>query len=138
MEGTTCEYVPIEFPAVANIDITNALIEAAEKLNNKWHAGVVQCKDSFYGQHSPQRMPSGYELINKWDAWVKAGCLASEMESAALFIVSQVLGARAGCVLNVVWNQEREKTGMDNPKCHDTEAAIKAAVEAVRILLKRE
>jgi len=134
-EGTTREYVPIEFPAVANIDITNALIEAAKKLNQKWHAGIVQCKDSFYGQHSPDRMPAGFDLKNKWDAWLKSGCLASEMESASLYIVSQILGAKAGCVLNVVWNQEREKAGMSNPHCHDTEAAIKTAVEAVRILI---
>ena len=138
MEGTTREYVPIEFPAVANLDITNALAQAAKKLGQNWHAGIVHCKDSFYGQHSPNRMPAGFELTNKWDAWVKAGCLASEMESAALFIVSQTLGARAGCVLNVVWNQERAKAGMDNPHCHDTEAAIKTAVEAVRILIKEE
>ncbi|MCL2805164.1 MAG: nucleoside phosphorylase [Treponema sp.] len=94
MEGTTREYVPIEFPAVANLDITNALVQGAKKLGQTWHAGIVQCKDSFYGQHSPDRMPIGYELNDKWNAWVKAGCLASEMESAALFIVSQILGAR--------------------------------------------
>jgi len=134
-EGTSKEYVPIEFPAVANLDVTNALVKAATNLNLKWHAGIVQCKDSFYGQHSPERMPSGFELRDKWEAWIKAGCLASEMESASLFIVSQILGARAGCVLNVVWNQEREKAGMSNPHSHDTEAAIKTAVEAVRILL---
>jgi len=135
MEGTTKEYVPIEFPAVANLDITNALVQAAKNLKQKWHAGIVQCKDSFYGQHSPERMPAGYELLDKWEAWKKAGCLASEMESSTLYIVSQILGARAGCVLNVVWNQEREKAGMSNPHCHDTEAAIKTAVEAVRILI---
>ena len=138
MEGTSKEYVPIEFPAVANLDVTNALIEAAKKLNAQWHAGIVQCKDSFYGQHSPQRMPSGDELKSKWDAWIKAGCLASEMESSALFIVSQILGARSGCVLNVVWNQERESRGMSNPHSHDTSFAIKTAVEAVRILIERE
>jgi len=138
MEGTTKEYVPIEFPAVANLDITNALIDAAKNLNQKWHAGIVQCKDSFYGQHDPERMPAGFELLGKWEAWIKAGCLASEMESAAIFIVSQILGARAGCVLNTVWNQEREKAGMDNPRCHDTEGAIKTAVEAVRILIERD
>jgi uridine phosphorylase len=138
MEGTTKEYVPIEFPAVANLDITNALVEAAKKLGQKWHAGVVQCKDSFYGQHSPEKMPAGYELMNKWEAWIKAGTLASEMESSTLYIVSQILGARAGCVLNVVWNQEREKAGMSNPHCHDTENAIKTAVEAIRILIERE
>ena len=109
MEGTTKEYVPIEFPAVANLDVTNALVKAAKKLKAQYHAGIVQCKDSFYGQHSPDRMPAGYELINKWDAWLKAGCLASEMESSTLYIVSQILGARAGCVLSVVWNQERER-----------------------------
>ena len=135
MEGTTKEYVPIEFPAVANLDVTNALVKAAGKLGAQWHAGIVQCKDSFYGQHSPDRMPAGYELMNKWDAWIKAGCLASEMESSTLYIVSQILGARAGCVLSVVWNQERERNGMSNPHCHDTSLAIQAAVEAVRTLI---
>lgn len=142
MEGTTKEYVPIEFPAVANLELTNALVAAAQKAahkkNVKWHAGIVQCKDSFYGQHSPQRMPAGNDLMEKWDAWIKAGCLASEMESAALYIVSQILGARAGCILNVVWNQERERNGMSNPRCHDTSLAIETAVEAVRILIERE
>ena len=138
MEGTSREYVPIEFPAVANLDITSALVQAAKNLNARWHAGIVQCKDSFYGQHSPDRMPAGYELKDKWDAWIKAGCLASEMESAALFIVSQTLGARAGCILNVLWNQERERLGMDNPKSHDTSLAIKTAIEAVRILIENE
>jgi uridine phosphorylase len=136
MEGTTREYVPIEFPAVANLDITNALVKAAGKLGAQWHAGIVQCKDSFYGQHSPDRMPAGYELRDKWEAWKKAGCLASEMESSTLYIVSQILGARAGCVLNVIWNQERERNGMSNPHCHDTSLAIKTAVEAVRMMIQ--
>jgi len=136
MEGTTKEYVPIEFPAVANLDVTNALVKAAKKLGAQWHAGIVQCKDSFYGQHSPDRMPAGYELMNKWEAWIKAGCLASEMESSTLYIVSQILGARAGCVLSVIWNQERERNGLSNPHCHDTSLAIQAAVEAVRILMQ--
>jgi uridine phosphorylase len=112
-------------------------VDAAKNLGQNWHAGIVQSKDSFYGQHSPQRMPSGFELNNKWEAWLKAGCLASEMECAALFIVSQIIGARAGCVLNVLWNQEREKAGMSNPHSLDTEPAIKTAVEAIRILLER-
>jgi len=135
MEGTTKEYVPVEFPAIANLDVTNALVKAAKNMKAQWHAGIVQCKDSFYGQHSPDRMPAGYELMNKWDAWIKAGCLASEMESSTLYIVSQILGARAGCVLNVIWNQERERNGMSNPHCHDTGLAIQTAVEAVRILI---
>jgi len=138
MEGTTREYVPIEFPAVANLDVTNALVQAAKNLGATWHAGVVQCKDSFYGQHEPERMPAGAALLEKWDAWVKAGCLASEMESATLYIVSQILGVRAGCILNVIWNQEREKTGLDNIPNHDNTLAIQAAIDAVRILIETD
>ncbi|SHJ88451.1 uridine phosphorylase [Propionispora hippei] len=137
MEGTSKEYVPIEYPAVADFDVTCALVAAARQLNKPFHTGVVQCKDSFYGQHNPGRMPVGAELLNKWDAWIKAGCLASEMESAALYTVAGVLRARAGCVLSVVWNQEREKAGLSNEPVHDTQAAIEVAVEAVRILISQ-
>ena len=99
MEGTSKEYAPIEYPAVADIQVTNALIQAAKKLGQDYHVGVVQCKDAFYGQHSPETKPVGYELMNKWDAWVKCGCLASEMESAALYIVGSCLRVRVGTVL---------------------------------------
>ena len=137
MEGTTKEYVPVEFPAVADLEVTNALVAAAKSLGVTWHAGVVQSKDSFYGQHNPERMPAGRELAEKWDAWVKAGCLASEMETAALFIVSQMLGARAGCVLSVLWNQEREKMGPENLNGEGMERVIGVAVEAVKRLIER-
>lgn len=137
-EGTTKEYVPVEFPAVSNLQTTNALVQACKNLGVPWHAGVVQCKDSFYGQHDPDRMPAGYELRDKWGAWLKAHCLASEMESATLFIVGQVLGLRTGCVLSTVWNQERAAAGLDNPHNHDTTLAIKAAVEAIRLLVDED
>ena len=138
MEGTTREYVPIEYPAVPDLTVTCALKEAAEALGLRCHTGVVQSKDSFYGQHSPARMPIGYELENKWRAWIGAGCLASEMESAALFIVCSTLRVRAGSVFSIVWNQERERLGLSNPEVHDTTDAIKTAVEATRILIERE
>ena len=138
MEGTSKEYAPIEYPAVADFDTACALVNAAKQLGKSFHTGVVQCKDSFYGQHSPSRMPVGDELLYKWDAWIKAGCLASEMESAALYTVASVLRARAGFVLSVVWNQEREKAGRSNQPVHDTTAAIAVAVEAVRLLIIQE
>ena len=138
MEGTTREYVPIEYPAVPDLDVTCALKEAAQGLGLRLHTGVVQSKDSFYGQHSPSRMPIGYDLENKWRAWIGAGCLASEMESAALFIVCSTLRVRAGSVFSIVWNQEREQLGLPNPEVHDTTDAIKTAVEATRLLIKKE
>ena len=138
MEGTTREYVPIEFPAVTNLDVINALVKASKTLKKSYHAGVVQSKDSFYGQHSPEKMPIGYDLINKWDAWIKCGCLASEMESASLFIVGSYLRVRVGSVFLVVANQEREKAGLENKQVHDTEGAIEVAVEAIRNLIKED
>jgi uridine phosphorylase len=138
MEGTSREYVPIEFPAVANLEVTNALVKAAEQNNSKYHVGIVQSKDSFYGQHAPELQPVGYDLLNKWGAWIKAGCLASEMESAALYIVSQVLRARAGCALHVIWNKDREKKGLSNPMSYDTNNVAKIATDAVSILIQQD
>lgn len=138
MEGTSKEYVPVEYPAVADIQVVNALMEASEKLDLDYHTGVVQCKDSFYGQHSPETKPAGYELMAKWDAWVRCGCLASEMESAALYIAGSYLRVRVGAVMLVMANQERAKKGLPNPVVHDVEAPIKAAVEAIRLLIKKD
>lgn len=134
MEGTSKEYAPIEFPAVADLDVTNAIVNAAKNLGYTYHAGVVQCKDSFYGQHSSEKMPVSYELQNKWEAWKRLGCLASEMESAALFVAASYLKVKVGSVFLTVANQEREKVNLENPIVHDTEKAIKTAIEAIKIL----
>ena len=138
MEGTSREYAPIEFPAVPDLAVTNALVAAAKGKGYSFHAGVVQCKDSFYGQHEPETKPVSYELMNKWEAWKRLGCLASEMESAALFTVASCLRVRAGSCFLVVANQEREKLGLENPVVHDMDMAIRVAVEAVRGLMRNE
>lgn len=136
-EGTTKEYAPIEFPAVANHEIIQALKESAEGLGFRSHLGVVQCKDNFYGQHSPESMPVAEELNQKWKAWIACGALASEMESAALFIVGSVRRVRVGTVLLVIANQTRREQGLADVQVHDTEGAIRVAVDAVRRLIEK-
>lgn len=138
MEGTSKEYAPIEYPAVPNLDVLNAMVAGAKTLRQPYHVGVVQCKDSFYGQHSPEIKPVSYELMDKWEAWVRMGCMASEMESAALFIVGNYLRVRTGSVFLVMANQERAKQGLENPVVHDTDMAIRTAVEAIRVLIKQD
>ena len=98
-EGTSKEYAPIEFPAVADLTVTNALVQAAKNLGKKWHAGVVQCKDSFYGQHDPDSMPNSDRLHSRWKAWEKSRVMASEMECAGIFIVSLIRGVKAGAIM---------------------------------------
>jgi len=111
-EGTTLQYVPAEYPAVADHEVVNALIQAAESENKTYHTGIIQSKDSFYGQHSPEIMPVSNELESKWEAWKKAGVLASEMECSTVFVVGGIRGVKTGAVLHVLWNQEREKLGL--------------------------
>ena len=133
-EGTSKEYVPLEFPAVANIDMINALRNSAKSLGYKYHVGVVQSKDSFYGQHRPNDMPISYELKDKWNAWIKAGCLASEMETAALYIVSQIRGIKAASILSAIWNQEKD----NQSKNLETNKVIEVAVDAIKSLINEE
>lgn len=137
-EGTSKEYAPIEFPAVADFGVTAALKKGAEALGAKDHVGVVQCKDSFYGQHEADTMPVSYELTNKWEAWKRLGTLASEMESAALFVVASFLKVRVGSCFLVVANQEREKKGLTNPVVHDTDLAIRVGIEGLKNLIEAD
>ena len=137
-EHTSLEYAPIEFPAVADFDITLALRQASEELGYCTHTGVVQCKDSFYGQHSPEKSPVYYELLQKWESWKRLGVKASEMESAAMFVVAAALGCRCGSCFHVVWNQEREKAGLDQDMSEDTTTSVKVAVEGLKKIILRD
>lgn len=138
MEGTSKEYAPIEFPAVADLEVINALVEGARENSAAYHTGVVQCKDAFYGQHRPETLPNGEDLIRKWNAWVSLGTKASEMESAALFTVASYLHVRCGTVLLTVANQEREKAGLENPQVHDTDLATRTAIKAMKHLIEHD
>ena len=134
-EHASREYAPLEFPAVSNFDITAALKAASEDLGYRTHVGVVQCKDSFYGQHAPEKSPVSYELLQKWESWKRLGVKASEMESATLFVVAAALGVRCGSCFHVVWNQEREKAGLVMPMTEDTSGAIRVGIEAMKRII---
>ena len=137
-EHTSREYAPIEYPAVPDFDVTTALREASLACGNRTHTGIVQCKDSFYGQHSPEKSPVADELLSRWETWKRLGVKASEMESAALFVVADALGCRCGSCFHVIWNQEREKAGLDQKMSEDTGMAVRVGVEALRILIRAD
>ena len=123
---------------MADVQVVQALLTAANAAGRRIHAGVVQCKDSFYGQHQPDASPVGAELKAKWHAWIAGGCLASEMESATLFIVAAVKRMRAGCLLHTLWNQERQAAGLPDEPVMDTDGAVRTAVEALRLLIEQD
>ena len=137
-EHTSMEYAPIEYPAVSDLDIALALRQASMAMGKRTHTGVVQCKDAFYGQHSPAKMPVSYELLQKWEAWKRLGVKASEMESAALFVVADALKCRCGSCFHVIWNQEREAAGLDQDMDEDTTAAVRVGVEALKLIIAQD
>jgi len=136
-EGTGNEYFPTIYPAVSDFSVTSAIVEAIKNSTpkNDFHVGVVQSKDSFYGQHAPERMPIKEHLLDLWEVYRRSGVLASEMECAALFLTAASLKARAGAILLAIWNDDRKKEFGDMSECHDTEKMYKIAVESVKNLI---
>lgn len=142
-EGTSYEYLPEGYPAAADFDVVSALVAAAKEKSEdidgkRFHVGVIQSKDSFYGECEPERMPVSSMLLEKWAAYERLGCLASEMEAAAIFSVAATRRVRAGAVLTALWNVERPKHGLDNPVCHDSSRAISCAVGAIKKLIQND
>ena len=138
MEGTSREYAPIEYPAVADFAVTEALRDAAQARGVRYHLGVAQCKDAFYGQHDPDSMAASHMLNQNWEAWVRMGAKCSEMESAALFIAGALRRVRVGAILTVFANQTRRAMGLEDPQCYDMEPLIDTAVDALRLLIRRD
>jgi uridine phosphorylase len=141
-EGTTSQYLPLEYPAVANIDVVCALRDAAVKLGQRHHLGVSHSKDSFYGEVERTRMPMAAHLTERWNAWVAGGAICSEMESAALFILSSIYRKRAGGAMLVVNEAELSEIAMEDANKQiaefDTECVIRVAVEAINLLIERD
>jgi uridine phosphorylase len=134
-EGTSRHYLPIEFPAVADIDVTLALREGARDVGHPFHLGVAQSKDSFYGQHEPTRMPVGPSLARRWEAWTAGGAICSEMEAAALFIVAATLRARAGGVMLIFQNLDHLPPTEAEALLGDVERVIDVAIAGLRRLI---
>lgn len=133
-EGTSAEYLPSGYPAAASFEVVQALQSGARELSLTSHVGVVHSKDSFYGQTEPDTMPVGRQLRESWQAYISLGCLASEMECAAIFSVGMTRGVRVGAVLTAIWNPELDKTGEDTSRSSSNDSAIRCALAAIERL----
>ena len=121
-EGTTKHYIPIEYPAVADRHVVAALADSAKQLGYNFIEGITQSKDSFYGQHEPENMPAEPWLKARWEAWRRGNVISSEMESAAIFVISSIRGCRASSVMAY----------SEMPK------SVEVAVGALRILIEQD
>ena len=139
-EGTSPQYIPLAYPAVADLKVTHALLGAAKASPVPVHYGITQSKDSFYGQHQPERMPLADTLKAHWEAWKRGGVLCSEMEAATLFVVASILRKRAGAVLMVAGNQERpqDQIAEDEARGYSLEPLIQLSITALEILIRQD
>jgi uridine phosphorylase len=137
-EGTTRQYLPLEFPAVADIDVVLALREAAIKLGLPFRVGVTQSKDSFYGEVEAKRMPIADDLRKRWKAWADGGAICSEMEAAAIFILSSINRVRAGGVMMMVATGEGLPDSEEEKELFHSDRAIRTAIEAISILIETD
>ena len=135
-EGTTLHYMPPEFPAVANIDVVTALRDAAVRLGKPHHLGITQSKDSFYGQHKPDRMPVASRLLERWKAWKDGGAICSEMEAATIFVLSSIYRKRAGGIMLIAANQESDDPNVG--VVHELDDLLETSIEAVKILIEKD
>jgi uridine phosphorylase len=133
-EGAGLQYMPVEFPAVASIEVVNALIAGSRKVGSNYHVGVVHTHDSFYGQHEPSRMPTADILKLRRKAWMRGGALASEMECAGIFIAASILGVRAGAICLVAGNRMFPPTFEEERTKISIEDTIRIAIDAVKLL----
>ncbi len=132
-EGTSRQYLPIEYPAIADLDVINALVQASEKLDYTHYVGVSHTKDSFYSEVEPERMPMASFLKDRWNQWVAGGAICSEMEASIVFILAGIYRKRAGAVTMIIGSD------MDTiAKKHDPDGMIRVAVEATRILITKD
>lgn len=129
-EGTTTHYLPMEFPAVASGQVVDALAEAGRRTGANTRCGITQSKDSFFGEVEPERMPMASQLLNRWAAWRRGGAICSEMEAAALFIISSIQGARAGGIMHMMGQ------GADTDP--DRKLLLSTAVESLRVLIQQD
>jgi len=137
-EGTSLHYLPMEFPAIADLDITQALKDAAVGLGKNVHVGVSQSKDSFYGQHAPDRMPVARQLHDRWAAWIGGGAICSEMEAAALYIVASVLRVRAGGLMMVMGHPDQSPMTAEEWAASSVEHLLPVAIEGMREIIRRD
>lgn len=141
-EGTTSQYMPMEFPAVADPDVVLALREAVRRLDLPHAVGITQSKDSFYGEVEPGRMPVAHRLHTRWQAWTAGGAICSEMEAAAIFIISSIHKMRAGGVMLMAAVSETAPETDEERRLRaarfDIDRAIRTAIEGLKLLIEMD
>jgi len=94
-DGTSREYFPLEYPAVADFDTLEALLEAAKERKVEPNVGIIRAHDAFYAES----ILAGGDYLLKDKPWIESGVLSTENESSTLFTLCTVRKCRSGTIL---------------------------------------
>lgn len=89
-EGTSSRYLPVQFPAVPDWRLVQALSPSGRKTGLDIHLGLSATYGAFYPDMAPS-LASGHPPAD-WENLHRAGVLGLDMESALLFVAGRVLG----------------------------------------------
>jgi uridine phosphorylase len=132
-EGTPDGYVPKEYPAVASLQVVNALVDAASAAGVPYHVGVMRSVDALYSDLVPDQMPRP-DLRTELETWTRAGVLGNDMETSTLYVVSRLRNMRAGTICLVVDEVGAGEIHHLDPSYMDRMLSV--AVDAIRRLIK--
>jgi uridine phosphorylase len=134
-EGTPNGYVPTEYPAVASLEVVNALVDAARASGAPHHVGIIRSVDALYSDLVPDTMPRPH-LRDELEMWSRAGVLSNDMETSTLFVVARIRKLRAGTINLCVDELGAGEIHHVDPSYMDR--MLKVAVDAVRRLIEHD
>ena len=138
METVSNHFSPVEYPAVPDSDVLDALAEAAEKVGVENKVGIVITRANFHTMFQKDKRPWGSEIRARWNAYEAGGALGSDVTTSPLLVAASNLGLRAGSVLGCSSAYGCYSDDYDewDPLCEEN--AIKVAIEAMRIIIAED
>lgn len=138
LDGASLHFAPLEFPAVADFEVTTALVEGARAIGVDPHVGITASSDTFYPGQERYDTFSGHvtrRFRGSLAEWQALGVLNYEMEAATLFTICAALGLRSGCVSGVLVNRTETETPSEETARRIESTTVAVTVEACRRLL---
>jgi uridine phosphorylase len=132
MEGVAEQYLPPEFPAVADMELLTYLQEAASSSPYEHHIGTCITRSSYYTPFDGFSRPVGNWLKETWNSYLQGGALCSDMDTAILFIVSQSLGVASASALVCTNNHDTSLYELEDDPEDCEHRVVDIALEAVR------
>ncbi len=147
-DGASLEYMPPEYPAVYNFEVTRALVDGAERLGEKYHLGITRTHDAYFvetneglsdptGPAGPRAFAHTERRLSRTSVYARAGVLAVENEAAATVVPARLRGLKCGAFFCVTGNMMTNEEVIPRDCESRVKSLLKIGLEAVKIMEKK-